>query len=59
MDIEMPIMNGVEATQQIREIGGWCSTVPIIAVTANAMPGDWERYMEAGMTGYLPKPIEP
>ena len=59
MDIEMPIMNGVDATRQIRAIGGWCSTVPIIAVTANAMPGDQDRYMEAGMSGYLPKPIEP
>jgi signal transduction histidine kinase/CheY-like chemotaxis protein len=59
MDIEMPIMDGIEATRQIREIGGWCDTVPIVAVTANAMPGDRERYMEAGMTSYLPKPIAP
>ena len=59
MDIEMPIMNGVDATRQIRALGGWCDTVPIIAVTVNAMAGDRERYLEAGMTGYLPKPIEP
>jgi two-component system sensor histidine kinase/response regulator len=59
MDIEMPIMNGVDATREIRAIGGWCSNVPIVAVTANAMAGDRDRYMEAGMTGYLPKPIEP
>jgi CheY-like chemotaxis protein len=59
MDIEMPIMDGVEATRKLRALGGWCGTVPIIAVTANAMPGDRERYMEAGMTNYLAKPIEP
>jgi len=40
MDFHMPVMDGFEATQEIRDLGGWCASVPIIAVTANEMAKD-------------------
>jgi len=58
MDENMPVMNGIEAVKHIREIedeNGY-TTVPIIAVTANALDGDRERFIEAGMDGYIAKP---
>jgi HPt (histidine-containing phosphotransfer) domain-containing protein len=60
MDVQMPEMGGIEATQKIREnekITG--AHLPILAMTAHAMEGDRERCMAAGMDGYIAKPIEP
>ena len=58
-DYVMPEMDGVTATQRIRELPGEAGQVPIIALTANAMKGDREKYLAAGMTDYVSKPINP
>ncbi len=59
MDIQMPYKDGIETTKAIRKnICGNCSTIPIIALTAHAMKGDRERFMEAGMNNYLTKPVK-
>jgi signal transduction histidine kinase/CheY-like chemotaxis protein len=61
MDIQMPEMDGMEATKAIRSLSpnefGSKSAIPIIALTANAMKGDERICLEAGMTDYLPKPL--
>jgi CheY-like chemotaxis protein len=59
MDIEMPVMDGVEATKKILqyEVQNRLEHVPIVALTANAVIGDQERYMRAGVDHYLSKPI--
>jgi CheY-like chemotaxis protein len=57
MDIEMPILSGIEATQKIQKDLGE-KAPPIIALTAHAMDGDRERFLAAGMSDYLTKPID-
>ena len=59
MDIQMPRMNGYEATKAIRNLPGtYASTIPIIAMTANAFEEDKQNAFASGMNGHLAKPIE-
>ncbi len=60
MDVQMDVMDGLEATKEIRNgsAGVLDAQVPIIAMTAYAMAGDRERFLEAGMNDYIPKPIQ-
>ena len=54
MDINMPVMDGYEATREIRKFS---AKIPIIAVTAFAYASDEQKVMESGFDGYMPKPI--
>jgi two-component system sensor histidine kinase/response regulator len=58
MDMQMPEMGGLTATQKIREFENGNSHIPILAMTANAMPGDSELCLASGMDHYLSKPIK-
>jgi CheY-like chemotaxis protein len=55
MDIQMPILDGYEATKEIRKID---KKIPIYAITASAMKEDIQKTLESGMNGYLHKPID-
>jgi len=58
MDINMPVMDGVEATRRIRELGTQeAQRIPIIALTANVIKSEVETYFKAGMTGHIGKPV--
>jgi CheY-like chemotaxis protein len=59
MDVQMPVMDGITATRAIRALGGSSARTPIIALTANALPGQRDEYLAAGMDDYVSKPIQP
>lgn len=57
MDVQMPVANGIDATQAIRALPGEIARVPILAVTANVLPEQEAMYGDVGFSGYLPKPL--
>jgi CheY-like chemotaxis protein len=57
MDIQMPEMDGLQTTRNLRQMMG--NQLPVIAMTAHVLPGEKERCLAAGMNDYLPKPIDP
>jgi CheY-like chemotaxis protein len=59
MDIQMPGMDGVEATRRIRDLGGDAAATPIVAMTANALAHQQASYIAAGMNGAVAKPLSP
>lgn len=58
LDIQLPTMDGYAVARALRQNAALCD-VPIVAVTSYAMPGDQEKALEAGCTGYIEKPINP
>ena len=59
MDIEMPVMGGLDAIREIRSMAAEVAELPVIAMTAHALVGDKERFLAAGMNDYITKPIDP
>ena len=59
MDVQMPVMDGIEATRRIRALSGKAAHTPIVGLTANAMAYQKETYLAAGMNGVASKPISP
>jgi len=57
MDVHMPVMDGVEATVALRASGESWSDIPVIALTADVLAGDRDRFLAAGFTDQLPKPV--
>jgi PAS domain S-box-containing protein len=58
MDIQMPIMNGIAATEAIRGLEGEVSKIPIVAMTAHSLYGEMQNCYKSGMTGYVSKPFK-
>jgi two-component system, cell cycle response regulator DivK len=58
LDIQLPFMDGYAVARELRKIKEM-STIPIVAITSYAMPGDREQALKAGCTGYIEKPINP
>jgi len=58
MDIQMPVLDGMSAAKLIRTLSDRDAKLPIIALTANAMSGDRERFLSSGLSGYVAKPID-
>jgi CheY-like chemotaxis protein len=57
MDVQMPVMDGVTATRMIRALPGPVRHIPVIALTANVLSGQIERFREAGMNDHVGKPF--
>jgi CheY-like chemotaxis protein len=58
MDIQMPVLSGIDATRAIRELERGQPRTSIIAMTAHAMAGDADKFLAVGMDGYVSKPIQ-
>jgi CheY-like chemotaxis protein len=58
MDIQMPVMNGLDATRAIRALPNWAAEIPIIAMTADAFSENVTECLAAGMNGHIAKPID-
>lgn len=59
MDVQMPVMDGLEATRRIRQLPGSAGSIPVIGLTDHALPDDRERCLACGMNRYLSKPLNP